>query len=90
MLVVWTRYRESEYIRQKSRLPWHGELIICATSVRDVDRVVNLRGSIDLRDVTAAIGRTLLGPQMPLASPRLDRHAGIWTAISRCTIYEDD
>ena len=60
MLVLWTRdaarYEENQYIREEFGLPWHGELVICATSVRDVNRLVNLRGSVDLRDVSLAIG----------------------------------
>lgn len=59
MLVFWTsdyaKYDENQYIRQKFRLPWHGELIVCGTAVANVNQIVNLRGKTDLPDVSLTI-----------------------------------
>ena len=63
ILIIWscddTKYPENPYIREKFRLPWHGEIMVCGTAVHDANRVINLRPRKDDHDVETAIGSFL-------------------------------
>ena len=50
---------ENLFIRRNFRLPWHGDMLVFATSMNDPCRIVNLRGPADMRDIRNAIGKSI-------------------------------